>query len=72
MPLTEANLKGGWSVRVFFPADFAFVCLTELNELADYYAEFQTMGVEICGISTDTNFTHNAWHGNSDTIAAVR
>ena len=69
VPLTEANLKGGWPVFVFYPADFTVMRLAELADLADHYAEFQTPGVEICGVSTDTPFTHNAWHGNSDTLA---
>ena len=72
MPLTDANLNGRWPVLVFYPADFTVMCPAELGDLADYYAEFQKMGVEICGVSTDTPCTHKAWHGNSDTLAKVR
>ena len=69
--VTEAALKGKWSVFVFYPADFTFVCPTELGDLADNYAEFQKLGVEIYSVSTDTHFTHKAWHDTSDTIAKI-
>ena len=72
VPVTEANLTGKWSVVFFYPADFTFVCPTELGDLADNYAEFQKMGVEIYGVSTDTHFTHKAWHDTSDTIKKVQ
>ena len=70
--VTDADLKGQWSVFFFYPADFTFVCPTELGDLADHYAEFQKMGVEIYGVSTDTHFTHKAWHDSSETIGKVR
>ena len=70
--VTEAAVKGKWSVFFFYPADFTFVCPTELGDLADHYAEFQKMGVEIYGVSTDTHFTHKAWHDSSETIGKVR
>ena len=60
--VTDADLKGKWSVVFFYPADFTFVCPTELGDLADNYAEFQRLGVEIYSVSTDTHFTHKAWH----------
>ena len=66
--VTEADLKGKWSVVFFYPADFTFVCPTELGDLADNYAEFQKLGVEIYGVSTDTHFTHKAWHDTSEVI----
>jgi NADH-dependent peroxiredoxin subunit C len=72
VPVTEANLKGKWSVVFFYPADFTFVCPTELGDLADNYAEFQRLGVEIYGVSTDTHFTHKAWHDTSDTIRKIQ
>ena len=59
-------LKGKWSVFVFYPADFTFVCPTELGDLADLYADFKKLGVEIYAVSTDTHFTHKAWHDTSD------
>ena len=70
--LTEADLKGKWSVFFFYPADFTFVCPTELGDLADNYAAFQKLGVEIYGVSTDTHFTHKAWHDTSDTIGKIQ
>ncbi|UDG82628.1 alkyl hydroperoxide reductase subunit C [Candidatus Vallotia cooleyia] len=70
--ISEASLIGKWSVFVFYPADFTFVCPTELGDLADHYAEFQRLGVEIYGISTDTHFTHKAWHDSSETIAKIK
>lgn len=72
VPVTEADLKGKWSVVFFYPADFTFVCPTELGDLADNYAQFQAMGVEIYSVSTDTHFTHKAWHDTSDTIAKIQ
>ena len=70
--VTDASLKGKWSVVVFYPADFTFVCPTELEDLADHYAEFQKLGAEVYGVSTDTHFTHKAWHDTSDTIKKVQ
>lgn len=70
--ITEATLKGQWSVVFFYPADFTFVCPTELGDLADHYAEFQKMGVEIYAVSTDTHFTHKAWHDTSETIKKIQ
>lgn len=72
VPVTEANLKGKWSVVFFYPADFTFVCPTELGDLADHYAEFKKLGVEIYSVSTDTHFTHKAWHDASDTIKKIQ
>jgi len=69
--LSEESLKGKWSVFVFYPADFTFVCPTELEDLADNYAEFQKLGVEVYGISTDSHFAHKAWHDTSDAIKKV-
>ncbi|KJS07341.1 MAG: alkyl hydroperoxide reductase [Gammaproteobacteria bacterium BRH_c0] len=72
IPVSDADLKGKWSVVFFYPADFTFVCPTELGDLADNYAEFQKMGVEIYSVSTDTHFTHKAWHDTSDTIGKIQ
>lgn len=70
--LTEADLQGKWSVFFFYPADFTFVCPTELGDLADHYEEFQKLGVEIYGVSTDKHFTHKAWHDTSETIGKIK
>ncbi|MCB5364053.1 peroxiredoxin [Pusillimonas sp. CC-YST705] len=69
--VTEESLKGKWSVLVFYPADFTFVCPTELEDLAENYAEFQKLGVEIYSVSTDTHFSHKAWHDTSAAIGKV-
>ncbi len=70
--VSDADLKGKWSVVFFYPADFTFVCPTELGDLADNYDEFKKMGVEIYSVSTDTHFTHKAWHDTSDTIRKIQ
>ena len=70
--VSDADLKGKWSVLFFYPADFTFVCPTELGDLADNYAEFQKLNVEIYSVSTDTHFTHKAWHDTSETIGKIR
>ena len=72
VPVTQENFRGKWSVVVFYPADFTFVCPTELGDLADHYNEFKKLGVEVYGVSTDTHFTHKAWHDTSDTIRKVQ
>jgi len=71
VPVSNETLKGKWSVIVFYPADFTFVCPTELEDLANNYAEFQKLGVEIYGVSTDTHFAHKAWHDTSEAIKKV-
>ena len=70
--LTEASLKGHWSVVFFYPADFTFVCPTELEDLAENYAEFKSLGVEVYAVSTDTHFTHKAWHESSAAVGKVQ
>ena len=71
VPVSDADLIGKWSVVFFYPADFTFVCPTELGDLADHYAELQSIGFEVYSVSTDTHFTHKAWHDTSDTIAKI-
>jgi peroxiredoxin len=70
--VTNADIKGKWSIFFFYPADFTFVCPTELGDMADKYSEFQKMGVEVYSVSTDTHFTHKAWHTASDTIKKIK
>ncbi len=72
VPVSDADLKGKWSVVFFYPADFTFVCPTELGDLADHYDTFKKLGVEIYSVSTDTHFTHKAWHDASDTIKKIQ
>lgn len=70
--VSHETIKGKWSVFVFYPADFTFVCPTELEDLADQYAEFQKLGVQVYGISTDTHFAHKAWADTSEAIKKVK
>ena len=69
--LTEADFQGTWSVIMFYPADFTFVCPTELEDLASLQPEFDKLGVKLYGASTDTHFAHKAWHDTSDAIKKV-
>lgn len=69
--VTEADVLGKWAIFFFYPADFTFVCPTELGDVADHYAELKTMGVEVFSVSTDTHFVHKAWHDASDTIGKI-
>ena len=66
------NLKGKWSIFFFYPADFTFVCPTELGDMAKLYDEFQSLEVEIYAISTDSHFCHKAWHDTSETINTIK
>ncbi|HEX4855977.1 MAG TPA: alkyl hydroperoxide reductase subunit C [Limnobacter sp.] len=70
--LTEADVLGKWSVFFFYPADFTFVCPTELGDLADQYEDLKKMGVEVFSVSTDTHFTHKAWSDATETIGKIR
>ncbi len=70
--VSNADLHGKWSIVFFYPADFTFVCPTELGDLADNYAEFKKLGVEIYSVSTDTHFTHKAWHDSSESIRKIQ
>ncbi|MCI5108770.1 MAG: redoxin domain-containing protein [Candidatus Pacebacteria bacterium] len=67
-----ADFSGQWLAVVFYPADFTFVCPTELEELAEMYPEFQKEGAEIISVSTDTVFTHKAWHDKSEAIGKIK
>ncbi|PIN98579.1 MAG: peroxiredoxin [Candidatus Diapherotrites archaeon CG10_big_fil_rev_8_21_14_0_10_31_34] len=67
-----SDYKGKWVVLFFYPADFTFVCPTELGELADNYNKFKELNAEILSVSKDTEFVHKAWHDNSDTIKKIK
>lgn len=69
--INTVDYRGKWLIFFFYPADFTFVCPTELEELADMYAEFQKQGAEILSVSTDTVFVHKAWHDNSPAIGKI-
>lgn len=70
--VTNESIKGKWSVFFFYPADFTFVCPTELEDLADNYQEFKNIGCEIYSVSTDTAFVHKAWHDTSKAIGKIK
>ncbi|MBT9130516.1 MAG: Alkyl hydroperoxide reductase subunit C [candidate division WS2 bacterium] len=69
--LKLSDYKGQWLVLIFYPADFTYICPTELGEAANYYEEFKKLGAEVLSVSTDTAFVHKAWHDNSPTIKKV-
>ncbi len=70
--VSDANFKGQWSVVCFYPADFTFVCPTELEDLQNEYATLKDLGVEVYSVSTDTHFTHKAWHDHSPAISKIQ
>ena len=70
--LSLSDYKGKWVILFFYPADFTFVCPTELGELADYYDQFKAEGAEVLSASTDTHFVHKAWHDDSVTIKKIK
>ncbi len=67
-----SDYKGKWLILFFYPADFTFVCPTELLELAENYNEFKKLGADVLSVSTDTAFVHKAWHDNSPAIKKVK
>ncbi|MBI2591487.1 MAG: redoxin domain-containing protein [Candidatus Brennerbacteria bacterium] len=70
--LKLSGYRGKWLVLLFYPADFTFICPTELAEAADYYSEFKKLGTEIISVSADTVFVHKAWHDNSPAIKKIK
>lgn len=69
--ITSDDVKGKWAIFMFYPADFTFVCPTELEDMADHYEELQGLGVEVFSVSTDTHFVHKAWHDASESIGKI-
>ena len=69
--VSSEDVKGKWAVFFFYPADFTFVCPTELVDLAEKYEELKKMGVEVYSVSCDTHFVHKAWHDASDSIKKI-
>ena len=67
-----SDYKGKWVILFFYPADFTFICPTELGDMADHYTELQELGCEVLSISTDTAFVHKAWHDASETIKKIK
>lgn len=71
LDVTEQDIAGKWAVFFFYPADFTFVCPTELEDLGEHYAQLQKLGVEVYAVSTDTHFSHKAWADSSDRIGKL-
>lgn len=69
--VTSDDVKGKWSIFLFYPADFTFVCPTELEDMAKIYGELQSLGIEVYSVSTDTHFVHKAWHDTSEAIGKI-
>lgn len=69
--VTKADILGKWSVFFFYPADFTFVCPTELEDLAEKYNEFRNAACEVYAVSTDSHFVHKAWHDASPRIKKI-
>ena len=69
--VSKEDILGKWSVFFFYPADFTFVCPTELEDLADKYEQFRAIGCEVYSVSTDTHFVHKAWHDASESIRKI-
>ena len=70
--VSKEDILGKWSVFFFYPADFTFVCPTELEDLANKYDEFVKVGCEVYSVSTDSHFVHKAWHDHSERISKLR
>ena len=70
--ITDKDVKGKWGIFFFYPADFTFVCPTELEDMAENYGRFKELGVEVYSISTDTQFVHKAWHDASESIKKIQ
>lgn len=66
-----SDFRGKWLIVMFYPADFTFVCPTELEDMATFYPKFEELNAEVVSFSTDTVFTHKAWHNASDTIKRI-
>ncbi len=69
--VTDEDVKGKWAVFCFYPADFSFVCPTELGDLQEQYEALKSLGVEVYSVSTDTHFVHKAWHDDSDVVGTI-
>lgn len=70
--VSKSDVLGKWSIFFFYPADFTFVCPTELEDLAERYDDFKAAGCEVYSVSCDTHFVHKAWHDASDKIKKIR
>ena len=69
--VTKKDVLGKWGIFFFYPADFTFVCPTELEDLASKYEEFKKIGCEVYSVSCDTHFVHKAWQDASERIKKI-
>jgi peroxiredoxin len=69
--MSFSDVRGKWVILFFYPADFTFVCPTELSEMAALYPEFTKLGAEVISVSTDTMYVHKAWHDTSEAIKTI-
>lgn len=69
---SEIFKKGNWLILFFYPADYTFVCPTELADVAEKYAEFKAEGVELVSISTDTHYVHYAWQNSEKMLSGIK
>lgn len=72
MEVSGKDIRGAWSVFFFYPADFTFVCPTELEDLAERYDQFRAIGCQVYAVSTDSHFVHKAWHDASERIRKLQ
>ncbi len=70
--VTDADLKGKWSVLIFMPAAFTFNCPTEIEDAAEHYGEFEKAGAKVFIVTTDTHFSHKVWHETSPAVGKAR
>lgn len=69
--ITDKDILGHWSVFFFYPADFTFVCPTELEAMAETYDDFKKINCEVYSVSTDSHFVHKAWYDESPAVGKV-
>ncbi len=70
--VSSQDILGKWAIFFFYPADFTFICPTELVDMAEKYNDFKALGVEVYSVSTDSHFVHKAWHDTSDSIKKIK
>lgn len=70
--VSNEDIQDKWAIFFFYPADFTFVCPTELVDMAEKYEQFRAMGVEVYSVSTDSHFVHKAWHDASESIRKIQ
>lgn len=70
--VTDADLKGKWSVLIFMPAAFTFNCPTEIEDAAEHYGDFEKLGAQVFIVTTDTQFSHKVWHETSPAVGKAK